>query len=834
MDELTILRAALHHSDTLYCLLQHQQEEYKKRHAGSATGNEKLWNCKSAGLLREKLYNINLHMQVFRLTSGKTLEEAVSRDVFYVITRNLTAIKVYLYSVVNMSSPYFRADYTTPGILHGQIVDIIEVVEDVQATLENCDVSSDIVKNVTTVFDTNVADLGTAFRSGSNDLLDGLSEPIRQNVDVFRRFVDLAQSLRHGNEGPMRNMNEDFSSGSDDCVRYSAGRRDLLTLIPVATAALITDLSERGGENQARSNLLQQMTSLWTGWQVNHRDVSYELDEFHETVSLDQSATSMVHDGVLKTGEGKPLQVAVKTKQMTNGDISDALHDVFIHLMVQHHSIVTLFGICYPKPTTESWLILVERMHGTLAHALEVNEIAVHKRAVLRDTAAGLAHLHDKGIVHQHVDTYNILVDKDYTSAKLSGVGSSRSQSTSTMISKSPQQRGTSFYLAPEMQSNPQSETTPKMDCWAFGLLVCEVMNRTGRDAFVHGCRVDLAIAARAWASGISEEWARLGAMACVELEAQRRPTMREMYLHLAGVMAIGEEESAVMVTGMDVFAEGGKSFEPAGSSRSGGGGTGIGGTEIGARTVDPYMASTIVHGRDWKEFCKVETGFRSATVDVLVKNQMVTNMVLSVAQPDGLLHPVELVSSGAVVRHKKTRRQAGRFFVLLNRRSRALHAAVAAEGWITSVIMGSSFAHFLVHFPNLANKGGAQWPRRSMESTGYTHLNILNNWYSWDMRVNRVDNEGTEVAVIEKVRRRSDCQVQAPCGSLLVIRCLAPGHSYDEAFLCAVGIPPATSEFAVQLDSHIPDNPEDLNTSADAFQTAFGLVSEIISLTQN
>lgn len=300
MDPLTILEVALRHSDTLYYLLQQKQEDYKRANAGSAACHENPWN--SAGQLREKLADIVRHLQVHCHTSAKSLEECVSSDVFYVIAHSLNAVKVYLYSVVNMSSLYFRADDTTAGTLQVQIAEIICIVDQVKSRINSCGVSSDVVCNTTTAFDTKLTKLSTVFKSSAHISFDNMPKNIRENVDVFRRVVKLADNLHNSKNDVSSMLEGDAAYDNDNGTNSSSNSAEnLFALVPVAARELMDELNRCGGDCQTQYNVLQQVTSLWTGWQIERRAVSFCLDEWEERVLLGHGANSAVYGGFLKT-----------------------------------------------------------------------------------------------------------------------------------------------------------------------------------------------------------------------------------------------------------------------------------------------------------------------------------------------------------------------------------------------------------------------------------------------------------------------------------------------------------------------------------------------------
>lgn len=254
---------------------------------------KKLWKRELVVELREKLADIERHMYAHAQTNGKTLVEVVSEDESYVITHSLMSVKVYMYSVVNMSSPFFRADDKTPETVNDQIAELISVVASVKIRLDNCGVHSDVVDKGTTTFYNTVSTLSPLFRDDKSLPADNL---LRENVQVFRRVLNLAEDLRRGDNGAVRAFDD------DDIPAGTSKSKELFALIPAAAKVLMEERVKRGGTQDDHLEDLRQLQTLWAGWQISKHNITYEYDEFEERISLGYGATAVVYAGLLQAG----------------------------------------------------------------------------------------------------------------------------------------------------------------------------------------------------------------------------------------------------------------------------------------------------------------------------------------------------------------------------------------------------------------------------------------------------------------------------------------------------------------------------------------------------
>lgn len=433
-----------------------------------------------------------------------------------------------------------------------------------------------------------------------------------------------------------RLIDDDDVSGIYDNGTDPSKKEELFAQITAATKVLVDELLKGGGAQDERLENRCPLKTILSDWQIDRLEISYERDEFDDKIWLGQGATAVVYAGFLKADGINPLPVAVKTKPMKNSHIPDVVGEVYLHFMARHHRIISILGMWYLPLRAQHALIVIERIKRTLADALDNDSCGIDRDAILGDTAAAIAHLHECGIVHRDVKAANILLDEDGTQAKLADFGTSRRSFSSTTPMIDTQQAGTPFYMPPEVRQNADCKATSEIDCWAFGLLICEVMNPTGRNAFVGTHYADLHGAAKRWASGICDKKLRVAALACIQREAKRKPPLKEVYLHIVGTTVTGEGiieklgSEAEEVWEMCNNLVGKKRPREVKIEIADGGGV------SGVDSVYPSGKSQKFGRRSWKTFAKVQSNwYNSKGVEIAVENKTDGTIDLCRAYPD-------------------------------------------------------------------------------------------------------------------------------------------------------------------------------------------------------
>jgi serine/threonine protein kinase len=115
-----------------------------------------------------------------------------------------------------------------------------------------------------------------------------------------------------------------------------------------------------------------------------------------------------------------------------------------------------------------------------------------HAVALMQDTAAGMAFLHGKGVLHRDVKSLNLLLDESGR-VLVSDFGISKQSSTATAtMGGGGGMKGSAPWMAPEsIRGQP---FTQACDVYAFGIVIWEILSRQtpweGRDQMQIGFAV--------------------------------------------------------------------------------------------------------------------------------------------------------------------------------------------------------------------------------------------------------------------------------------------------------------------------------------------------------
>ncbi|MFN3708217.1 serine/threonine-protein kinase [Microcella sp.] len=250
---------------------------------------------------------------------------------------------------------------------------------------------------------------------------------------------------------------------------------------------------------------------------------------------------------------GRSVALKVFRTELAAGDGMRRHRDeIDLLASLNHPALVTLFDAVDDVPTDGGAALVLELVDGDdLGRLISLGRVPYDQVAVIGATIAeGLAHIHDRGIIHRDVKPGNILVpssaeDETTPRAKLVDFGIARLVD-SEGVTGTGAVLGTVHYLSPEQALG--AAIGPPSDIYSLGLVLLEAL--TGHRAF-EGSGV-AAAAARvsrdiALPTDLHVAWASvLGRM--VAREPDERPTAREVAQELralADVPALDVDDAA-------------------------------------------------------------------------------------------------------------------------------------------------------------------------------------------------------------------------------------------------------------------------------------------------
>ncbi|XBI43696.1 hypothetical protein VPH35_108433 [Triticum aestivum] len=269
-----------------------------------------------------------------------------------------------------------------------------------------------------------------------------------------------------------------------------------------------------------------------------------------------------------------------KSKVAIQREIDEFINEVAILSQINHRNVVKLFGCCLE---TEVPLLVYEFIsNGTLYHHLHAEEPEaslpwVDRLRIAMETARALAYLHSAvsiPIVHRDIKSQNILLDGNLV-ARVSDFGASRcipidQTGNATAI------QGTFGYLDPMYYYS--GRLTEKSDVYSFGVLLMELLTRKKPCSFRSPeeeslvayfttllatgdlvCVLDPQIVVE---GGKEVEEVAMLAAACVRMEGDHRPTMRQVEMTLESLRVPNENVKMYEMVAPSYTVDTGKSAE--------------------------------------------------------------------------------------------------------------------------------------------------------------------------------------------------------------------------------------------------------------------------------
>jgi tRNA A-37 threonylcarbamoyl transferase component Bud32 len=213
-------------------------------------------------------------------------------------------------------------------------------------------------------------------------------------------------------------------------------------------------------------------SSTGSNWRPQSQYAELQLqgiNEVHNREKISQGGFSIIEKGIFRG-------TTVVVKRFFDPTNSSETRDEFLNEAkvlnrLRHPNIVTLMGVNLPTNAADSFLVLEYIPGGNLYDALHVRRIKFDKKAFLVKLAETMHFIHASGICHKDLKSLNVLLDGKGM-PKVVDFGLARFNDG--LNKGSMKFAATPSYSAPELFI--QKELTSKVDVYAFGVLMWEVL----------------------------------------------------------------------------------------------------------------------------------------------------------------------------------------------------------------------------------------------------------------------------------------------------------------------------------------------------------------------
>lgn len=196
----------------------------------------------------------------------------------------------------------------------------------------------------------------------------------------------------------------------------------------------------------------------------------YEIDSYYESEFFNCKYLAIGGFGMVRRARHAFFK-DVALKVINTGITQHARDEIANMINVRHPNIVEFYGILLNSENIPIGYVMNFMADGSIHDVVHGEKSYQTKQAYtwIENTAAGLAYLHKKKIIHRDVKPMNILLDNNKKVARICdfGISGDVSKMTATPI-------GSRIYMSPEAENDPRG-LSYSTDVWSLGVTVWEI-----------------------------------------------------------------------------------------------------------------------------------------------------------------------------------------------------------------------------------------------------------------------------------------------------------------------------------------------------------------------
>ncbi|MCA9059119.1 MAG: serine/threonine protein kinase, partial [Planctomycetaceae bacterium] len=242
---------------------------------------------------------------------------------------------------------------------------------------------------------------------------------------------------------------------------------------------------------------------LLTRWQADKllqaRHRGFFLGPYQLQERIARGGMSSIYAAIHReTGDIRALKVLPLTKSEEASYLPRFRREAAVTMRLEHPNIIRVYDLLTESDgRNDIHLMVMELLNGCDLQGLVTSEGPLPCRMAaefIRQTAEGLQHAHDAGLIHRDIKPGNLFVDADSHTIRILDLGLAHDQQTDENLTRDFNERvlGTVDYLAPE-QAVDSHQTDHRTDIYSLGCTLYFLLS--GQPPFTDGTLVQRIVA---------------------------------------------------------------------------------------------------------------------------------------------------------------------------------------------------------------------------------------------------------------------------------------------------------------------------------------------------